>query len=127
MLPMIHQAVRRLLYERGRIPSFDVDIRFAAPTRAWIDSLTRPTIDFFLLGVQENTDLRQTSFQSTRVNGRAERRLPPRRVDLTYMVSALASETDDEHLLLWRTLVTLMQFPELPTELLPDEVRDYNL
>jgi hypothetical protein len=104
-----------------------VEIAFAAPTREWIGQRVRPTVNFFLHAIGENTDLRQTSFQATRVNGRAERKLPPRRIDLHFMVSALATEAEDEHRLLWRVLITLIQHSEIPQELLPEEVRQLGL
>lgn len=123
MLADIHDALQRLLYEHGRISPFEVDVRFEAPTKEWVERLTRPTLNLFLFELQENTDLRQTSFQTTRGNGRAERRLPPRRVDLRYMVTAITTEIDDEHRLLWRALVTLLRHQQLPVDLLPEALR----
>ncbi len=123
MLTEIGETLRSMIYEEGRISPADVDVRFDAPAKEWIGRLVRPTVNCFLYGVQENSDLRQTGFQSTRVNGRAERRMPPRRIDLQYMVSAHATEKEDEHLLLWRVLATLLRFPELPDERLPEEAR----
>ena len=119
MLGDVHASLQRLLWERGQISPDEVDIRFEAPTREEIGRLLRPTISLFLFDVCENTTLRQTNFPSVRANGHAERRMPPRRVDLRYMVSALSTEIADEHELLWRTMVTLMKYPELPRELLP--------
>jgi hypothetical protein len=124
MLTDIHEIVRRLLYEEGRISPRDVAIEFRTPTREVLDRDTRPTINCFLFGMHENGDLRQTSFQATRVNGRSERRLPPRRFDLHYMVSTHATEPEDEHRLLWRALATLLRFPELPAAMFPEELRD---
>lgn len=123
MLPELHDSIQRLLHERGRIDPGEVDVRFDAPTREWRERLTRPTISLFLFDLRENTDLRQVAFQTTRVNGRAEHRLSPRRIDLRYMVSAQATEVEDEHRLLWHTLVTLMRHPEVPAEYLPAELR----
>jgi hypothetical protein len=105
------------------MPPEEVDIRFEAPTRELIDRLVRPTINLFLFDVHENTTLRQTNFPSARADGHAERRMPPRRVDLRYLVSALSTEIADEHELLWRAMVTLMKYPELPRELLPNSLR----
>ena len=78
MLVTLHEIIKQLLHERGNITPSEVDISFDAPTKEWIDRLMRPTISLFLFDVRENSDLRQTSFQSTRLNGRAQRRLPPR-------------------------------------------------
>lgn len=127
MLVTVHETIKRLFHERGNISPSDVDISFDAPTKEWIERLIRPTLSLFLFDVRENVDLRQTSFQSTRLNGRAERRLPPRRIDLRYLVSAHTTETDDEHRLLWRALATLMKAPELPVAILPEELLRYDV
>jgi hypothetical protein len=123
MLRAIHQTLQRLLYENGQIDPRDVDIQFEAPTRERIEQLLRPTINIFLFDMQENIELRRNNFQTTQQNGRAERRMAPRRFDLRYMVSALTSEIDDEHQLLWRVLVTFMQNQYFPDNLLHDELR----
>jgi hypothetical protein len=123
MLTELHDALRRLLHEQGQMSPLEVDVRFEAPTRQWIDRLTRPTIDLFLYDLEENADLRATQFQTLRSNGHAERRAPPRRIDLKYMVSGLATDIGDAHRLLWRALVTLLKYPEVPTELLSRELR----
>jgi len=123
MLTEIHEAVQRLLYERGGIPSDEVDVRFEAPTKEWIDSLTRPTISVFLCDVRENTELRRADYQVSRENGRAKYQLPPRRIDLQYMVSVITTEIEDEYRLLWRALATLLRHPQFPVETLPEELR----
>src|SRR3989440_11546187 len=123
MLLELHNTLQQLLYERGQISPREVDITFEAPTHERIDKLTRPTINMFLFDLQENIELRQSNFETTRNNGRAERRQAPRRFDLRYMVSALTTAIEDEHELLWRVLVTLVQHPQLPAELLSDELR----
>lgn len=123
MLLELHTTLQRLLYEQGNISPREVDINFEAPTRERIDEFTRPTINLFLFDLQENTDLRQSNFETTRNNGRAERRLVPRRFDLRYMVSTLSTAIEDEHELLWRVLVTLVRHPQFPPELLPEELR----
>lgn len=127
MVPELHDVLRRLLYERGGIAPLDVDISFEAPTRQWFERLMRPAINIFLLNVEENTNLRSSNYETTKVNGRAERRRPPRRIDLQYMVSALATDIEDEHALLWRVLGTLLTYPNLPPEMLPNELRNFDL
>src|SRR5262245_20545464 len=110
MLTNTSHALQQLLWSSGRIDSEEVDIRFEAPTKCWVAPLNRPTINLFLFDVQENTEKRETNVQTVRSNGKAERRLPPRRFDLKYMVSALSTEIEDEHHLLWRILSTLMKY-----------------
>jgi hypothetical protein len=123
MLTEIDTALQRLIWENGRISPNEVDISFDAPTRERIDRLVRPTVSVFLFDLVENTEMRQSSFPVTRTSDHAERRMPPRRVDLRYMVSALTSEIEDEHRLLWRVLATLLKYPQVPDELLPEEMR----
>ncbi len=122
MLPALHRSLQRLIYAKGTIDQREVEISFEAPTREFIDRLTRPTLSLFLYDVQENLDLRQSNVETTRVNGRALHRLFSRRFDLHYMVSALTTSIDDEHALLWRALVTLIRHPQIPVDLLEAEL-----
>jgi len=123
MLAELHAALRQLIWDYGRISPDEVDISFEAPTRERIERLVRPTVSLFLFDLVENTEMRQSSFPATRLSDHAERRMPPRRMDLRYMVSALTSVIEDEHRLLWRVLATLLKYPQLPNELLPEELR----
>ncbi len=123
MLPEIHNALQRLIHDQGRISPLEVDVRFEMPTKEWLGRLTRPTVVFFLFDLAENIELRRNDFQQTRGNGRAERRLPPRRIDLHYLVSAVTTESADEHRLLWRILEALLRHQQLPDDVLPDTLR----
>jgi hypothetical protein len=123
MLLEIHNTIQQLIHEHGQISPLEVDITFDTPTHELIDKLTRPTINLFLFELQENTDLRQSDFESARNNGRGERRMPPRRFDLHYMVSILTTELEDAQQLLWRVLLTLVRYPHFPAELLSAELR----
>jgi hypothetical protein len=127
MLPSLQASIKELIYERGRISPREVDVRFEAPTRAFVERLTRPTINLFLYDVTENAELRRNEFRTTRANGHVERRMAPRRIDLSHMVSVLTTEIEDEHLLLWRTLGTLLRYHEIPAELLPESIRELNV
>ena len=59
MLDAVHAAVAKLIFERGLIDPNEVDVRFDAPSKEWIDSLTRPTVSLFLFDLQENTEKRE--------------------------------------------------------------------
>ena len=122
MLPGLHEALEGLIYREGRIDRSEVDISFDVPTKELIDRLVRPTLNFHLLELQENTDLRQSQFQATHNNGKAEFRALPRRIDLRYVVSALTPNADDAFRLVWRALGVLMRFPQLPEEGLPGDL-----
>ena len=45
MIADLHPAIRHLLFSCGLIPSDEVDVRFERPTKEWLDSLVRPTIN----------------------------------------------------------------------------------
>ncbi len=127
MLAELHSSLQHLLRERGLLDPRDVAIEFDPPVKAWVAGRIRPTLSLFLFDIQENTDLRQTAFETTRGNGRGTHRMPPRRFDLRYLVSALTTDVADEHLLLWRALVTLMKHPVLPADILPEAILRFGL
>lgn len=127
MLLALHNSIQRLIYERGQISPREVDITFEAPTRERVERLVRPTINLFLFDLLENRELRRGDFEMTKQNGRAQRRAMPRRFDLRYMVSALTTSSEDEYLLLWRVLTTLLRHPELPADVLSEELRHLEL
>lgn len=114
MIADLHSAIRHLLFSRGLIPADEVDVRFERPTKEWLDSLVRPTINLYLFDIEENTDLRQTNMPVMRSGSGATYRMPPRRFDLRYMVTAFTTVADDEYLLIYRTLATLLRYPTLP-------------
>ena len=126
MLADLHDSIQRLLHEKGRILPQDVDVRFETPTREWMGSLVRPTVDFFLYEVRENTDLRGANPQANRSAGSTSYRVPPRRFDCMFLVSAITTLVEDEHRLLWRTLATLLKHVEMPPEVLTPALRDAN-
>src|SRR5262245_19227354 len=122
MINAIHSTIRQLIHTHG-IDPLDVDVRFDTPLEEWVASLTQPTINVHLFDVQENTEKRETNMQVTRGNGKAERRMPPRRIDLYHMVSVLTGDIEDEHELLWRVLATLMKYAEFPQEVIAEPLR----
>ena len=119
----LHEVMARLVYEKGQVSPREVDVRFDAPRREWVGALTKPTLDFYLFDVRENVDLRYSDLQANRTPGVPSFRLPPRRFDLRYMVSALTTNVEDEHILLWRALAVLLRYTTIPQDILPDEYR----
>jgi hypothetical protein len=122
MLHDLQTIYYRILHDQGNIPSV-VDIRCEMPTKQWVTSLTRPTINFYLYDLQENTELRQANPHANRANGHTTHRMPPRRFDLRYMVSALAGDAEDEQMLLWRVLATLIKHQSFPAHTLPETLK----
>ncbi len=114
MIADVHLAIRHMILNRGLIPANDVEIRFERPTKEWVHSLVRPTINLYLFDIDENVDLRQTNMPVMRGGSGASYRMPMRRFDLRYMVTAFTTVADDEHLLIYRVLATLLRFSTLP-------------
>jgi len=122
MLPELHEVLKKLIYAKGQINPAEVDVSFEVPSKDWTDKLVRPTINLYLFELQENTELRQAQFHSTRTNGHTQVRAAPRRVDARYVVTAMTTDADDAFRLLWRVLGVLMRAPELDAGLFPDDV-----
>ena len=127
MLDTIHHTIKELLYSKGQIDPLEVEIEFNPPTKDWVNSRVSPTLNFFLYDLEENTELRQADYdlisgKNAKGMASSTRRVPPRRFDLHYMVSAISTVIDDEHLLLWRAMVTLLKNPTIPEQFLPETI-----
>ena len=129
MLADISQTLRDLIYSRAKLEPSDVDISFEAPSKEWVNSRTKPAISFFLYDLEENTELRRTAMEVMPIrsassgNSIGVRRMPPRRFNLHYMVSAISTVVEDEHHLLWRVMSALLKNPTLPEDVVPMSVK----
>jgi hypothetical protein len=84
---------------------------FDAPTKDWVARRNAPTVDIYLYDIREDTSRRQIvpelmRDQATRVG--SERRMPPRRFRLSYLVTAWTQRPEDEHRLLAAVLATFV-------------------
>lgn len=112
---MIHdldETIKHILKEHGKLNSGEIDIAFDQPTGDWAATLSRPTINLYLYDIRENTELRRRQPQvERRYNDHSTRRaFPPKRIDLSYLITVWARNPEDEHQLLWRVLATLSRF-----------------
>ncbi len=104
MLRMIQDVDETLLaiVRRDALTGATVEVAFDAPTREWVARRNAPTVDMYLYDIRE--DLARREVQWERViddAGRViERRPPPRRFKLSYMVTAWTQRPEDEHRLL---------------------------
>ena len=127
MIDDLDEVLRKLFIRELPVKNGEIDITFDQPRREWSARLSRPTLNIFLHDMNENKKLRQTQpiWEVTRDdNGKATKRRKPVRVDLHYMITAWATEPEDEHRLLSRTLMALFRVPQLPEELLPKSLQD---
>ena len=97
------------------------DISFETPDRNYAPAT--PTVNLFLFEVKENRELRDPEPIVDKVGDLFIRRLPPLRVDCTYIVTAwsnlaAAARVVEEHRLLGQALLWLSRFPIVPANLL---------
>jgi hypothetical protein len=122
----LDEALRELLIRELPIANDEVDIEFDRPKREWSARLSRPTLNLFLYEVHENQKLRQAQpmWETVRnEDGTVSQRRKPVRVDLHYMITVWATEPEDEHRLLARTMLALFRTPHLPEDVLPESLR----
>lgn len=127
MINDLDEVLRQLLVREIPIKNGEVDIKFEQPRREWASRLSRPTLNVFLYDVRENAKLRQSrpawEFERREDNTTIQRRKAVR-MDLRYIVTAWATDPEDEHRLLTGTLLALFRNPNLPEDLLPESLRD---
>jgi len=122
MIDELDEVLRKFLIREIPIKNGDVDIKFDMPKREWSARLNRPTLNLFLYDMRENVKLRQAQpmWEIERDKDQAIQRRKPVRLDLHYMITAWASEPEDEHRLLSRTLMAFFRHAHLPEDLLPE-------
>lgn len=113
MLHDLDQTLENLIYTEGKLNKKEIDISFEQPTSEWSARLSRPTLNFWCFDLRENVKLRTMDRQYTRNGTTAKTTFPPRRMDLSYLVTAWARKVEDEHQLLWRALAVLKRFTNL--------------
>jgi hypothetical protein len=121
MIADLDETIKELLKAELPIKNGEIDVKFDQPKREWSAKLTRPTVNFYLYDVRENNVLRRHQWEqmANGGNGRdnlARLKRTPFRVDCYYMITAWASEAEDEHRLLSRCLLALFRHPLLPAE-----------
>jgi hypothetical protein len=119
---MIHDVDEslRALVRRDAVNGSGVEVAFDAPTKEWVARRNSPVVDLYLYDIREDSSRRQTSWVDIRDDsGRViERRLPPRRYRLSYLVTAWTQRPEDEHRLLSALLSCFVRHEYLPAELL---------
>ena len=107
----------------------NADVSFITPDKNFPPALTHSTVNLFLYEVKENRELRDPTPIFEQVGGAVIRRLPPLRVDCSYIVTSWSNSTDnvqvfEEHQLLAQALLWLSRFPSIPEKYLPADWRD---
>jgi hypothetical protein len=119
---MIHDVDEslRALVTRDALNGSGVEVAFDAPTKDWVARRSAPAVNLYLYDIREDLSRRDTAWVDVHDGeGRVvERRLPPRRYRLSYLVTAWTTRPEDEHRLLSALLSGFVRHEYLPAELL---------
>ncbi len=129
MISDVDNVLRELLLRELPLRKGEVDITFDQPKREWSGRLNKPTLNIYLYDLRENVELRgsEQPMRETLDDGTISLRRNPNRIDLLYLVTAWAKETQDEHRLLSAALNALFREPFLPRDLLSEELKKQRL
>jgi hypothetical protein len=114
----------RALIRRDVLNGTNVEISFEAPTREWSVRRNTPTLNLYLYEIREDLERREVQYEEVRDERGivVDRRLPPRRFKLSYLVTAWTQRPDDEHRLLSAALSCFLRFDALPEEIVQGEL-----
>ena len=118
MIQDVDDTLKELLVRQVPIKTADIDIKFDVPTKEWSATVTKPTVNLFLYDVRENHELRNSERAFTRADKTGTITRAAVRVDLSYLISVWTTDISDEHQLLGRILTALVQFSQLPADVL---------
>src|SRR6266852_6589166 len=123
---MIHDVDEslRTLVRRDVLNGANVDISFEAPSKEWSTRRSGPALNLYLYDIHEDLQRRGVQFEEIR-NERGlvvERRPPPRKFKLSYLITAWTQRPEDEHRLLSAVLSCFLGFDAIPEELLQGDL-----
>jgi hypothetical protein len=126
---MIHEvddALRKLV---KALCGTDVEVAFEAPTKDWAARRNAPMVNVYLYDIREDLRRRQRGLLNEYGPDRtvAARRLPPRHIKLSYLVTAWTQRPEDEHRVLAALLTGLLRHEALPAALLTGSLAELGL
>lgn len=121
LISAIDHGLERLI--RASLPLAEEvgDVSFDPPDRSWGAQLSRITVNLFLYDVTQSSQPARPAEERVRADGRIERRAPLPMIKLSYLVTAWAGNTGDEHQLLSEVLAALATHQTIPREHLDEE------
>src|SRR5947209_17343521 len=119
MIQDVDESLRALV-KRDALNGTRADIAFDAPTKEWSSRRNTPTVDLYLYDIREDVERREVMWEDVKDDkGRVtERRPPPRRYKLSYLVTAWTQRPEDEHRLLSAVLACFIRHERLPDDVL---------
>src|SRR5437899_1786752 len=122
MIQDVDESLRALV-KRDALNGSKADVAVDAPTKEWSSRRNTPTVDLYLYDIREDLEQREVMWEDIRGDARdprliTERRPPPRRFKLSYLVTAWTQRPEDEHRLLSALLGCFLRHPTLPADAL---------
>src|SRR6266496_4269039 len=122
MIQDVDESLRALV-KRDALNGSKADIAFDAPNKEWSSRRNTPTVDLYLYDIREDLEQREVMWEVIRGDSRdsrliTERRLPPRKFKLSYLVTAWTQRPEDEHRLLSAILSCFIRSDALPSDIL---------
>ncbi|WP_033441633.1 DUF4255 domain-containing protein [Saccharothrix sp. NRRL B-16314] len=127
MIHEVDEALRRLVRDDA-LRRTDVEVAFEAPTKDWAARRNAPTVNVYLYDIREDLRRRQRGLLNEYDNGQVTaRRLPPRHIKLSYLVTAWTQRSEDEHRLLSELLLGFLRHEAVPAGLLTGSLVELGL
>jgi hypothetical protein len=128
MIQEVDESLRALV-KREALNGSKAEIAFDAPTKEWAARRNSPTVDIYLYDIREDLERRNVALEEIRdLRGQVtERRPPPRRFKLSYLVTAWTQRPEDEHRLLSSCLSCFVRHELMPPDLLTGGLADARL
>src|ERR1700736_4270101 len=122
MIQDVDESLRALV-KRDALNGSKADVAFDAPTKDWSSRRNTPTVDLYLYDIREDLEQREVMWEDIRGDARdprliTERRPPPRRFKLSYLVTAWTQRPEDEHRLLSSLLACFLAHQRMPADML---------
>jgi hypothetical protein len=118
MIQDVDESLRALV-RRDALRGSDVEVAFDAPTRDWAARRNAPVVDLYLYDIREDQHRREVVWQ--RVHDESgvvlRREPPPRRLRLSYLITAWTQRPEDEHRLLSALLSCFLSHDIVPPDL----------
>src|SRR5438094_835448 len=120
MIQDVDESLRALV-KRDALNGSKADVAFDAPNKEWASRRNTPTVDLYLYDIREDLEQREVMWEDIRGDSRdsrliTERRPPPRRFKLSYLVTAWTQRPEDEHRLLSSLLACFLRNPIIPAD-----------
>jgi hypothetical protein len=119
MIQDVDQLLETIV-RRDALNGSAVELVFDAPTKDWVARRSAPAVDLYLYDIREDLERRVPNWEDFKdAEGKVtDRRQPPRRFRLAYLVTAWTQRPEDEHRLLSALLSCFLRNAMLkPTEL----------